>query len=78
MKSLKSQAEENMKSKEEIDKLYADYLEVRKEYEEVKQEEQEIMMKLSKENISKSSPYRVRDLESEVWGTNIWLYSQCT
>ena len=75
MKSLKSQAEENMTSKEEIDKLYADYLEVRKEYEEVKQEEQEIMMKLSKENISKSSPYRVLDLESEVWGTNIWLYS---
>lgn len=59
MKSLKSQAEENMKSKEEIDKLYAEYLEVRKEYEEVKQEEQEIMMKLSKDNISKFSPFRL-------------------
>lgn len=36
MESLKTQAEENLKSKEEIDKLYNEYLDVRKEYEELK------------------------------------------
>ena len=51
MQSLKSQAEENMKTKEDIDKLYEEYLEVRKEHDSLKEQEQEIMMKLSKENI---------------------------
>lgn len=47
MKSLKRQAEENFNSKQEIDKLYLEYLEVRKEYEELKEQEQEIMKKVS-------------------------------
>lgn len=51
MESLKSQAEENMKSKEKIDSLYAEYAAVRQEYEELKEQEQEILKKVSKENI---------------------------
>lgn len=47
MQTLKSQAEENLKAKQDIDKLYNEYLDVRHEYEELKQQEQEIMMKLS-------------------------------
>jgi myosin heavy subunit len=65
MKSLKSQAEENMKSKEEIDKLYSEYMEVRKEYEDLKEQEQEIMLKLSKENIINALEMKISDSQSE-------------
>ena len=65
MTSLKSQAEENLRSKEEIDKLYEEYLEVRKEYEDHKAEEQEIMMKLSKENISNALDLKIQTHQFE-------------
>ena len=65
MSSLKSQAEENLKSKEEIDKLYEEYLEVRKEYEDHKAEEQEIMMKLSKENITNALDLKIQNHQTE-------------
>lgn len=61
MDSLKSQAEENLKSKEEIDKLYQEYLTVRKEYEELKEQEHEIMRKLSKENIVNALDMKIRE-----------------
>lgn len=61
MKSLKLQAEENMKSKEEIDKLYNEYLDIRHEYEELKDQEQEIMQKLSKENIINSLDMKISE-----------------
>uniref|UniRef100_A0A7S3NTB2 VPS37 C-terminal domain-containing protein n=1 Tax=Euplotes crassus TaxID=5936 RepID=A0A7S3NTB2_EUPCR len=51
IKGIRAQAEENMKLKDDIEKLYEQYLEIRKEYDELKEQEQEIMMKLSKENI---------------------------
>lgn len=51
IKVIRSQAEENMKLKDDIEKLYEQYLEIREEYDQLKDQEQQIMMKLSKENI---------------------------
>lgn len=65
MQTLKSQAEENMKAKEEIDKLYEEYLAVRGEYEELKTQEQEIMMKLSKENIIHALDMKIQENQSK-------------
>jgi hypothetical protein len=65
MQSLKSQAEENMKSKEDIEKLYAEYLEVRKDYEDLKEQEQEIMMKLSRENILSALEMKIQENQSK-------------
>ena len=51
MEALRTQAEDNIKAKEDIDKLYSEYTEVRQEYEELKKQEQEIMKKVSKQNV---------------------------
>lgn len=51
IKVIRTQAEENMKLKADIEGLYEQYLEIRKEYDDLKEQEQQIMMKLSKENI---------------------------
>lgn len=51
IKVIRAQAEENMKLKSDIEVLYEQYLEIRKEYDGLKEQEQQIMMKLSKENI---------------------------
>jgi hypothetical protein len=51
MSSLKTQAQDNIKAKSEIDKLYGEYTVVRKEYEDLKTQEQEAMKKVSKSYI---------------------------
>ncbi|CAI2378171.1 unnamed protein product [Moneuplotes crassus] len=51
IQGIKTQAEENLRLKDEIEESYENYLKIRKEYDSLKEQEQEIMMKLSKENI---------------------------
>ena len=61
IKVIRQQAEENMKLKEDIEKLYTEYLDVRKDYDELKEQEQKIMMKLSKENIVNALDMKIED-----------------
>ena len=61
IKVIRSQAEENMKLKEDIEELYTQYLDVRKDYDDLKEQEQQIMMKLSKENIVSALDNKIQD-----------------
>lgn len=65
MDSLKAQAEENMRSKEEIEKLYQEYLAVRGEYEELKEQEQMIMNRLSKDNIVAALDMKIEESQAK-------------
>mmetsp|Transcript_27214 Transcript_27214/g.24102 ORF Transcript_27214/g.24102 Transcript_27214/m.24102 type:complete len:126 (+) Transcript_27214:440-817(+) len=65
IKVIRQQAEENMKLKEDIEKLYTQYLEVRKDYDGLKEEEQQIMMKLSKDNIVNALDMKIHDNRSK-------------